>query len=93
MTTPIWPAIELLHNPQEKLLAYVRSSNEHFGIRLLICNFISRLIGSHKLILLGFYSYIQRYLTSHQEHVTQILSYSGTVWKAPSCCKGLSKRY
>jgi len=70
--------MELLHNPQqlsEKLLAYVRGSNEHFGIRLLICNFISRLIGCHQLILLGFYSYIQRYLTSHQEHVTQILSY------------------
>jgi protein SDA1 len=77
-TQPIWPAMELLHNPQqlsEKLLAYVRGSNEHFGIRLLICNFISRLIGCHQLILLGFYSYIQRYLTSHQEHVTQILSY------------------
>jgi len=77
-TKPIWPAMELLHNPQqlaEKLLAYVRSSNEHFATRLLICNFISRLIGCHQLILLGFYSYIQRYLTSHQEHVTQILSY------------------
>ena len=35
----------------------------------------SRLIGQHKLVVSGFYSYIQRYLSSHQEHITQILAY------------------
>ena len=38
-------------------------------------NFISRLIGHHKLIVLGFYSFAQRYLTAHQRHVTHILAY------------------
>ena len=38
-------------------------------------NFISRLIGCHKLILLSFYSFLQRYLTSHQKDVTHILAY------------------
>jgi protein SDA1 len=38
-------------------------------------NFISRLIGCHKLIMTSFYSFLQRYLTSHQQDVTHILAY------------------
>ena len=38
-------------------------------------NLISRLVGCHELILLPFYSFIQRYLTSHQQDVTVILTY------------------
>ncbi len=38
-------------------------------------NFISRLIGCHKLIIYKFYSFLQKYLTSHQAEVTHILAY------------------
>ena len=38
-------------------------------------NMISRLIGCHKLHLLSFYNFVQRYLSNHQKEVTQILAY------------------
>ena len=76
--TPLFPAIQLLHDPQglaEKLFQRARSNNERFEVRLLIMNLVSRLIGCHKLVLLSFYSYLQRYLTSHQTDVTKVLAY------------------
>eukprot|EP01041_Mallomonas_annulata_P006471 gene6471-13069_t len=78
VATPLFPAIQMLNNPQtlaEKLLAKLRQSGEKFEVKLLILNFVSRLIGCHKLILLSFYSFVQRYLTSHQQSVTCILAY------------------
>ena len=77
-TSPLFPAIQLLNDPQglaEKLFQRARSSNEKFEVRLLILNFVSRLIGCHQLVLLSFYSYLQRYLTSHQQDVTRVLAY------------------
>lgn len=38
-------------------------------------NLVSRLIGQHKLLLLPFYSFTQRYIRAHQQHVTQVLAY------------------
>lgn len=38
-------------------------------------NLVSRLIGTHKLLLLPFYSFVQRYLGAHTSHVTQVLAY------------------
>lgn len=76
---PLFPAILLLHNPQELAESLyslkLRSSGERFEVKLLIMNFISRLIGCHKLLLLPFYSFVQKYLTSHQIEVTKILAY------------------
>jgi protein SDA1 len=75
---PLFPAIQMLHDPQtlaEKLFKKIRQSGERFEVKLLMMNFTSRLIGCHKLLLLSFYSYLQRYLTSHQQDVTQILAY------------------
>ena len=47
----------------------------------LILNFfqISRLIGTHELILLNYYSYIARFLTPHQREVIHLLQYSAQV--------------
>lgn len=76
--TPLFPAIQILYDPQtlaEKLFKKLRQSGERFEVKLLLMNFVSRLIGCHKLILLSFYSFLQRYLTSHQQDVTQILAY------------------
>lgn len=75
---PLFPAIQLLHDPQslaEKLFKKLRQTGERFEIKILLMNFISRLIGCHKLIILSFYSFLQRYLTSHQQDVTRILAY------------------
>lgn len=45
-----------------------------FSIRLLLMNFISRLVGAHKLILPNFYNYIVRYMRPHQESIVIILA-------------------
>lgn len=77
--TPLFPAIQVLHDPQtlaEKLFKKLRQSGgERFEVKLLLMNFVSRLIGCHKLLLLSYYSFLQRYLTSHQQDVTQILAF------------------
>lgn len=75
---PLFPAIQVIHDPHsmaEKLFKKARQSGERFEVKLLLMNFISRLIGCHKLLVLGFYSFLQRYLTAHQKDVTQILAY------------------
>ena len=35
----------------------------------------SRIIGQHKLLLLPFYSFVQRYMTAYQQNVAQIMAY------------------
>jgi protein SDA1 len=76
---PLFPAIQMLHDPQtlaEKLFKKLRQSGgERFEVKLLLMNFTSRLIGCHKLLLLSFYSFLQRYLTAHQQDITHILAY------------------
>lgn len=55
---PLFPAIQLIHDPQnlaEKLFKRLRQSCEKFEVKLLLMNFISRLIGCHQLQLLSFY--------------------------------------
>lgn len=77
-SVPLFPAIQLLHDPQslaDKLFKRLRQTGERFEVKLLLMNFVSRLIGCHKLLLLSFYSFLQRYLTSHQKDVTHILAY------------------
>ncbi|KDO26028.1 hypothetical protein SPRG_08681 [Saprolegnia parasitica CBS 223.65] len=73
-----FPALDLLHDPQgmaERQLKLLKASNDRFEVRLLMMDFIGRLIGQHKLIVLPFYPLLQRYLTAHQQNVTQILAY------------------
>jgi protein SDA1 len=50
------------------------SNNDRFEVKLMTMNLISRIIGVHKLMLLGFYSYLIRYLQPHQRDVTLILA-------------------
>ncbi|CAG8556062.1 6710_t:CDS:10 [Gigaspora rosea] len=70
--------LHLLNDPQgfsEKLLSSLQksSNNDRFEVKLMTMNLISRIIGAHKLILLSFYTYLQRYLKPHQRDVTMIL--------------------
>ncbi|GBG26273.1 Protein SDA1-like [Hondaea fermentalgiana] len=78
IAAPRFPAIDLISDPQgfsEKLFKKLRGSRDHFEVRLLMMNLISRIVGHHKLIMLSFYSFVQRYLQPHQRHVTNILAY------------------
>lgn len=75
-------ALHLINDPQgfaEKLFGRLkRVSNKNvfnFELRLEMMNLISRLIGVHKLILLGFYDFVISYIKPHQKNVTQILAY------------------
>ena len=73
---PVFPAIQLLHDPQglaEKVFASLRAGKQRFEVRLLQMNLVSRLIGTHKLLLLPFYSFCQKYLAAHQANVTTVL--------------------
>lgn len=47
----------------------------HQKVKLLMMNFISRVVGAHRLLLLPFYSHLQRYVASQQREVTHILAY------------------
>ncbi len=75
---PRFPAIQLINDPQglaEKLFKRLRDGKESFDTRCLQMNLISRLIGVHRLFIINFYSFLQRYFNAHQREVTRILSY------------------
>ncbi|PAA84500.1 hypothetical protein BOX15_Mlig016276g3 [Macrostomum lignano] len=72
-------ALHLLHDPQtfaEKLLKQVETTSEPFEIRLLMLDLCSRLVGVHKLQVLGLYPLLQRYLTPRQSDVTRLLLFA-----------------
>jgi protein SDA1 len=78
----LYPAIELLNDPQglvESLFKRIRSSGSNtykFDVKLLMINFVTRLVGNHELILLPLYPFLQRYMGGHQRDVTAILAYT-----------------
>ncbi|EGG18793.1 SDA1 domain-containing protein [Cavenderia fasciculata] len=76
-SNPNFPAIELIHDPQgyaERLFSQLRRSTEKYDNRLLMMNFIARLVSTHKLLLYNFYPYIQKLLTPSQKNITYILA-------------------
>ncbi|XP_029301366.1 protein SDA1 homolog [Cottoperca gobio] len=69
-------AIHLIHDPQdfsEKLLKQLEDSKERFEVKIMMMEFISRLVGIHELFLFNFYPFVQRFLQPHQREVTKIL--------------------
>ncbi|ORY33460.1 putative cell cycle-related protein [Naematelia encephala] len=75
---PNFPALELLHDPQtfgEKLYDNLHRHDKQYSLdhKMLIMQLLSRVMGAHKLCVLGFYSYIIKYLTYHQLQVTLVL--------------------
>lgn len=76
----MYPAIELLHDPQglaEELFKRLRKGNScPYEVKLLMMNFITRLVGNHELLLLPLYPFLQRYMGGHQRDVTAVLAYS-----------------
>ncbi|KAF7261177.1 hypothetical protein EG68_01530 [Paragonimus skrjabini miyazakii] len=72
-------AINLLHDPQtfaERLFRKVERCSDRFEIRLFLLDLITRLIGLHKLLVLNFYPFIQRFLRPHQREVTRLLLFT-----------------
>lgn len=74
-------ALHLINDPQgftEHLFSRLRQvttkNTFKFELRLNLINLISRLIGVHKLILLGFYDFLISYLKPQQRDVTKILA-------------------
>jgi protein SDA1 len=68
----------LLHDPQtfgEKLFDVLNSYDKRFTLdhKILIMQLLSRVMGSHKLCVLGFYTYIMKYLAYRQMRVPSIL--------------------
>ena len=56
-------ALHLVHDPQEfaeKLFRRLEGLNEKFEVKLMLLELVSRLIGTHQLILLNYYPYIAR---------------------------------
>jgi protein SDA1 len=56
-------ALHLIHDPQgfaEKIFRRLEGLNEKFEVKLMLLELVSRLIGTHQLILLNYYPYIAR---------------------------------
>ena len=73
-----FPAIQLLNDPQtfgEKLYDMLNKYDKRFSLdhKILLMQLLSRVMGGHKLCVLGFYTYIVKYLTYHQLRIPSIL--------------------
>jgi len=72
-------ALHLIHDPQdlaEKLFQKLESLTEKFEVKLMLLELVSRLMGTHQLLLLNFYPYIARFLAPHQREVVRLLQFS-----------------
>ena len=77
----LYPAIELLRDPQglaEDVLKRMKNpkSSIPYKNKLLMINFVTRLVGNHELSLLNLYPFLQKYMGGHQRDVTGILAYA-----------------
>lgn len=77
---PSFEALQLLNDPQdfaERLFRDLqnRRKKESYEIRLVFINLITRLVGTHQLILFNLYPFLQRYLHPSQPEVTRMLAY------------------
>ncbi|KAI0561455.1 hypothetical protein FGB62_81g03 [Gracilaria domingensis] len=77
---PQLEAMMLINDPQEfaeRLFKdlQTRRKKESYENRLIFINLISRLVGTHELILFNFYPFLQRYLQPAQPEVNRVLAY------------------
>ncbi|KAG5643900.1 hypothetical protein DXG03_009471 [Asterophora parasitica] len=77
-TAANFPALQLLNDPQtfaEKLYDILNRYDKRFSLdhKILLMQLLSRVMGSHKLCVLGFYTYIVKYLAHRQLRVPSIL--------------------
>jgi protein SDA1 len=76
----LYPAIELLRDPQglaEAVLRRLKTPKSiPYRIKLLMMNFVTRLVGNHELLLLNLYPFLQNYMGGNQRDVTAVLAYT-----------------
>lgn len=77
---PSFAAMYLLNDPQtfaERLYTdlQTRRRNEPYENRLVFINLLTRLVGTHQLLVLNLYPFLQRYLQPAQPEVTRVLAY------------------
>ncbi|GAV59789.1 SDA1 domain-containing protein/NUC130_3NT domain-containing protein [Cephalotus follicularis] len=58
----------------EKLFSRLQSCNERFEVKMLMLKVIARTVGLHRLILLNFYPFLQKYVQPHQRDITNLLA-------------------
>lgn len=74
-----FPAIQLLHDPQtfgERLYENLNRFEKKLSLshKIIIMQLLSRVMGFHKLCILGFYTYVVKYITYHQLNIPSILA-------------------
>ena len=70
-------ALQLLHDPQgfaEKLFAALQGCSLGWESRLLYLQVLSRVIGTHKLLIMHLYPFLQRYAQPSQRDATRVLA-------------------
>ena len=76
----LFPAIEVLRDPQglaEAVLKRLRNAGSiKYDTKILMVNFITRLVGNHELLLLPLYPFLQKYMGGHQRNVSAVLAYT-----------------
>eukprot|EP00977_Amphora_coffeiformis_P001272 scaffold261_cov170-Amphora_coffeaeformis.AAC.20 len=76
----LYPAMEILRDPQglaEAVFKRLKSSGSiKYDVKLLMINFVTRLVGNHELMLLPLYSFLQKYMGGQQRDVTAVLAYT-----------------
>ncbi|XP_059657788.1 uncharacterized protein LOC132304225 [Cornus florida] len=58
----------------EKLFSRLQTCNERFEVKMMLLKVIARTVGLHRLILLNFYHFLQKYVQPHQRDVTSLLA-------------------
>jgi protein SDA1 len=70
-------ALQLLHDPQgfaEKLFGSLQGTSTGWETRLLQLQVLSRVVGTHKLLLLNLYPFLQRYAQPSSRDATRVLA-------------------
>ncbi|XP_062092307.1 uncharacterized protein LOC133798125 [Humulus lupulus] len=76
-TSNYYSPLSHLKDPQgfaEKLFSRLQTCNERFEVRMMMLKVIARTVGLHRLILLNFYPYLQKYVQPHQRDITDLLA-------------------
>jgi protein SDA1 len=86
--TTKFPALQLLHDPQtfgEKLYDLLQKYDARFSLdhKILIMQLLARVTALHQLSILGFYTYMLKYLTHHQLRAPAILAGARRVRPCP----------
>ncbi|XP_023755148.1 uncharacterized protein LOC111903609 [Lactuca sativa] len=58
----------------EKLFSRLQTCSERFEIKMMMVKVVARTVGLHRLILLNFYPFLQKYVQPHQRDVTNLLA-------------------